>query len=59
MRALPCVSDGEAAVAAEPMDRPFDLPAVPTAAFAELTDDLSAFRPVGPCTGIYASSWTS
>lgn len=36
MRALSFVSDGEAAVAEEPGDRPFDLPAVPTEAFAGL-----------------------
>jgi hypothetical protein len=36
VRALSFVSDGEAAVAEEPSDRPFDLPAVPTEAFAGL-----------------------
>ena len=36
MRALSFVSDGQAAVAEEPSDRPLDLPAVPTEAFAGL-----------------------
>lgn len=36
VRALSFVSDGEAAVAEEPGDRPLDLPAVPTEAFAGL-----------------------
>lgn len=36
MGALAFVSDGQAAVAEEPSDRPLDLPAVPTKAFAGL-----------------------
>ncbi len=36
MRALSFVSNGQAAVAEEPSDRPLDLPAVPTEAFAGL-----------------------
>lgn len=34
VRPLSFVSDGEASVAEEPSDRPFELPAVPTEAFA-------------------------
>ncbi|MEV8395443.1 MULTISPECIES: hypothetical protein [unclassified Streptomyces] len=44
MRALSFVSDGEAVVAEEPSDRPFDLPAVPTEVFAGLDAGLRDAR---------------
>lgn len=59
MAALSLVSDGQAAVAEEPGDRPFDLPAVPAETLAGLDagpgdarDDAPLAQPLQPLGGV-------